>query len=121
MLLLSTPGGSPGLQPHPSGAVGDTLRPPVSAGEAFRRGAERLSAGDARGAADDFERALALGYRPAAEAHLRLGLARRHLPLHAFRAIRAFRAALREDPASLEARYGLADTYLALDGWEAQR
>ncbi|MBA2565609.1 MAG: hypothetical protein H0V09_09340 [Gemmatimonadetes bacterium] len=102
-------------------AAADTLRPAASPDAEYHRGLELLARGDARGASAAFERALARGYRPPAEAYLQLGLSRRHLPLHAFDAIRAFRQVLREDPASTPGLYELADTYLALDGWEGQR
>jgi hypothetical protein len=57
----------------------------------------------------------------AANSYLELGLALKDRPLQKFKAIRAFREALRRDPASLMGLYELAATYLELDGWEAQR
>ncbi len=88
---------------------------------AFDRGVELLASGTAREAVSAFRTALAEGYRPPSEAYTRLGLAYKQVPLRKFEAIRAFRNALKKDPAAIEPLYEFADTYLALDGWEGQR
>lgn len=123
VLTLATPSlGVAGEPPNASAtaAVADTARRD-SAEVAFREGLDLLARGAPREALPLFELALAKGYEPVGEAYLRLGITLKQIPLRKFDAIRALRRAIREDSANLEALYELTDTYLLLDGWEAQR
>jgi tetratricopeptide (TPR) repeat protein len=112
----------PGLDGSTSGGpVAVSAAPDDPARAAYRRGIELLARGTPREAASSFRSALAKGYQPPADAYYQLGLAYKQVPLRKFRAIRAFKDALRRDPGAIEPLYEFADTYLLLDGWEGQR